>query len=123
MVDILLLISSFSMAFISAFFIIDIPLRYVTPLLSDPFNLGMLTAFFSTFFVFYFSFFDATFFSTIGKRIFNLKVQTESGMKLGFMRSLLRSVLSLLSPLTLGLISLLDFHSSFTETEVVKEND
>lgn len=71
------------------------------------------------FYLFYFSFLDKTSYSTLGKRLLSLKVQDERGQEISMYQAFLRSFLTLISFVSLGLFSLLDFQSKMTETKVV----
>lgn len=70
------------------------------------------------YYLFYFSFFDKTEYSTVGKRAFSLKVCDERGAAITMYQAFLRSFLTLVSFASLGLFSVLDFHGKMTETKV-----
>lgn len=69
-----------------------------------------------TYYLFYFSFLDKTRFSTIGKRTFKIRLYEE---KLTLNKTFLRALVTLLSVISLGLFSLLDFQSKLTDTKVI----
>ncbi len=72
------------------------------------------------FYIFYFSFFEKTIFSTPGKNILNIRVQS---VKENFTltQSFMRSILGLGSILMLGLPLLLKVHDKLTDTIVVQK--
>lgn len=72
------------------------------------------------YYLFYFSFFDKTEYSTIGKRALSLRVCDEKGSAITMYQAFLRSFLTLVSLATLGLFSMLDFQSKMTETKVIE---
>ena len=73
------------------------------------------------FYMFYFSFFDKTVFSTPGKKVLGITVQSTSGNRVKMSQSFMRAVLTLISVATLGMTSVLDLHSKLTDTRVVKK--
>lgn len=82
--------------------------------------LGYVSLIFSLYFLLYFSIFDLG--ASPGKSIFNLKVvKNNSRSELSLKDSSLRSLISLLSIVTLFLPLLLDFQGRLTETKVVYE--
>lgn len=72
------------------------------------------------FYLFYFSFFDKTSFSTLGKRAFNLRVVDAANNELTMFQAFLRAFVTLAGIFSLGLVSLLDFQGKMTETKVIK---
>lgn len=72
------------------------------------------------YYLFYFSFFDKTEYSTVGKRVFSLKVTDERGDAITMYQAFLRSFLTLVSLATLGLFSMLDFQGKMTESKVIQ---
>lgn len=73
------------------------------------------------FYLFYFSFFDKTVFSTPGKKVLGLTVQSTTGNRVKMSQSFVRALLTLISVATLGMTSVLDLHSKLTDTRVVKK--
>lgn len=73
------------------------------------------------FYVFYFSFFDKTNFSSPGKKMLNLQVVSYEGESPSMTQTFSRSIVTLFSVLSAGLLSLLDFHGKLTETKVIKK--
>lgn len=106
----------------------------LSTLLASGISLGVVreslnTLFFATtvlplgvmFYMFYFSFFDKTVFSTPGKKVLGIAVQSTSGNRVKMSQSFMRAVLTLISVATLGMTSVLDLHSKLTDTRVVKK--
>jgi uncharacterized RDD family membrane protein YckC len=119
--DVVIIASALSLMAISAIFISDIPLSFFRDNILS-FDIGFFTlALTSLFYVFYFSFFDKTEFSTPGKRIFGLKVQGLNGNNISLVQALNRSLLSLLSLLTLGLGNILRVQDKLTDTIVISK--
>jgi uncharacterized RDD family membrane protein YckC len=79
-----------------------------------PFILGV----FSLLYLLYFSVMDMQ--SSLGKELMGLTVKNISQANLAFMQSFLRTFISLLSFVALGLPLLLDFHSRLSESSVFK---
>lgn len=71
------------------------------------------------FYLFYFSFFDKTAFSTPGKKMLGIKVISETSPRVRMSQSLARAALTALSLLTFGAAAALDFQSKLTDTKVV----
>jgi uncharacterized RDD family membrane protein YckC len=119
--DVVIVTSLISLITITSILTSGIPFSFFS---DNVYNLDI--AFFSLlftslFYIFYFSFFDKTNFSTPGKRILGLKVQRLSGKEITFVQSINRSIISLLSFSTIGLISFLKFQDKLTDTIVVSK--
>ena len=74
----------------------------------------------SLFYIFYFSFFEMTNFSTPGKNILGMKV-TSIKKRVTLMQSFSRSILAISSILLLGLPVLLKLHDKMTDTQIIKK--
>ena len=74
--------------------------------------------FFSFLFLFYFTLLELA--STPGKRIFDLKLETTVGKKLSIDQTLIRSVVTLLSFITVGMPLLFDFQGKLSDTKVIE---
>lgn len=74
--------------------------------------------FFSFLFLFYFTVLELA--STPGKKIFDLKLQTTVGKKLSIDQTLIRSVVTLLSFITVGMPLLFDFQGKLSDTKVIE---
>lgn len=97
----------------------DLPLDIVNSfMISDDISVSAL-AFFGMFYLFYFSFFDKTAYSTPGKRICGIKVISLK-KSINLSQSFFRSLITLGSILTLGLTALLGLQDRLTDTSVVK---
>lgn len=72
------------------------------------------------FYVIYFSIFEKSASSTLGKNILGLKVVDSSHSDMSFMLLLLRSMVTLLNFITLGLFSYFDLQSKVTNSKVIK---
>jgi len=76
-------------------------------------------ALYSLLFIFYFSFFDRSEFSTLGKNIMGIKLRSING-KVTYSQTLLRSVSLLIGMATFGLTSLLGLNNILSRTELTK---
>jgi hypothetical protein len=74
--------------------------------------------FFSFLFLFYFTVLELA--STPGKMIFSLKLETTVGKKLSIDQTLIRSVVTLLSFVTVGMPLLFDFQGKLSDTKIVE---
>lgn len=73
-------------------------------------------------YIFYFSFFDKTSFSTPGKNIFDIRVTSTSEKKVSLMKVFFRTCTCVVSVLFLGLPVLLKLHDTLSETRVTKKS-
>lgn len=97
----------------------DMPLEFLNfYMITDDLRYSFIAMFFM-YYLFYFSIMDKTEFSTLGKRMLNIKV-IGAYKKLTLIGSTARALLSIFSIFTLGLFTLLTLHDSFTGTKVVK---
>lgn len=98
----------------------NLPLDVLSNLMiSDDITISAI-ALFSMFYVFYFSFFDKTLYSTPGKRILGIKVIALKG-NVKLTQSFMRSLLTFASVATLGLVGILKMQDRLTDTSVVKK--
>jgi uncharacterized RDD family membrane protein YckC len=121
-VDLAVVTFMFITAIISILFASDMPLDLINPvMISNDLSVSFV-AIFLMFYTFYFTFLDKTEYSTLGKRLFNIKL---SGMLRGptLFNTLNRTILSLCSVFTLGLLSMLSLQDSLTDTKVVKREN
>ena len=82
-------------------------------------SFSILTA---MFYIFYFTFFDKTNFSTPGKNLLGLKlIAVTESEKVSILQSFSRSLISLISIPLLGLVSLLNLTDSWSDTKVCKK--
>lgn len=97
----------------------DMPLEFLNfYMITDDLRYSFI-AMYLMYYIFYFSIMDKTNYSTLGKRLFNIKV-IGTYKPLNLMASTARALLSVFSVFTLGLFTLLTLHDSFTGTKVVK---
>lgn len=116
----LLLLTSF-ITFTLMLLAAKLPLSFGREVLADLDFIILLAPLFCMFYVFYFSFFDRTNFSTPGKKLFSLKVIGLNGRNASFLRCLSRSVITLVSLFSLGLFSYIDLQGKFTDTKVCEQ--
>ena len=121
-VDVAVVAFMFGTAMVSILFTADMPFDLLNPIMvSSDLSTGLL-GIFTMFYIFYFTFLDKTEYSTLGKRLFNLKL-------VGMMKSpslfntFNRTILSMCSVFTLGLLSLLSLQDSLTDTKVVRREN
>jgi uncharacterized RDD family membrane protein YckC len=111
----LLVLSSISLIALSA----QIPLDELTIFVSREFIIAFAPIFL-LFYIFYFTLLERTSFSTLGKRIFSLKVVKVNKKNLSLITTFSRCFISLTSVLTLGLPVFLGWQDKLTDTMVVK---
>lgn len=119
--DTVIIASLITIMCISSIFITEIPLSFLS---DNIYNIDIafyFVLFSSSFYLFYFSFFDKTGFSTPGKRTLGLRVQRLSGKDISFIQSLNRSLITFLSLISLGLFSFLKVQDKLTDTVVVSK--
>jgi uncharacterized RDD family membrane protein YckC len=75
---------------------------------------------FCGFYLIYFSIFEKTNQSTLGKNLFGLRVVTKNDSLLSLASLLLRSIISLLNFVSLGLFSYFDLQSKITDSKVIR---
>ena len=121
-VDLAVVSFMFTTAMISILFAADMPFDTLSPfMISNDLSTSFITIFLM-FYIFYFTFLDKTDYSTLGKRLFNIKL---SGMIQSptLFKTFNRTILSLCSVLTLGLLSMLSLQDSLTDTKVVRREN
>ncbi len=120
-IDLILVASMLTTTFISALLLSEIPFSFFSDnILNFDFSF-LFVALASMFYVFYFSFFDRTSFSTPGKRVLGLRTKTYDQENISFVQGINRSLITLLSFLTLGLGAFLCVQDKLTDSVVVKE--
>lgn len=80
----------------------------------------LVVTLFCGFYLIYFSIFEKAGQSTLGKNLFNLKVVGEDNKALSLMGLLLRSTVSLLNFISLGLFSYFDLQNKMTNSKVIR---
>jgi len=99
----------------------NIPLSYIRENLYNTDIMMAYSCIALMLYVFYFSFFDKTKFSSLGKRLLSLRIVNSKGDDITMLQAVNRTLLTLLSSLTLGIISLLLFQDKLTDTKVIKK--
>lgn len=120
--DLIILAVAVSTLALLALLLGDVPLSFARQSLSEiDFQVNL---FFVCYFIYslYFSFFDTSRFSTLGKNIMGLQVVNSDSKRLTMAQSYLRANLVLLSSVTLGLLGVLDLQSKLTSSIVKKLN-
>jgi uncharacterized RDD family membrane protein YckC len=119
-IDLAVISSLITICVIGIVFIADVPLSFLKDNLLEVDILFVSSLLSIMFYMFYFTFLEKTDFSTIGKRVLNLKVVREDGESISMLQSFSRSLLTLASLLTLGLGSILKIQDKLTDS-IVKE--
>lgn len=96
----------------------DVPLEIINVFMISDDLLMSFTALSAMFYIFYFSFLDKTNYSTPGKRMMSIKVDSNFG-RLSLFQTFSRTIISILCVFTLGLISLTKLQDTMTNTKVV----
>lgn len=119
-IDLTLVATLITIVSISVVFIANIPLSFIR---TNIFNLDIFlmgSTLMGMIYVFYFSFFDKTKFSSLGKRITGIKVVNLEGNSITMVQAFLRTIVTIVSLFTLGLGSVLRIQDRLTDTKVVK---
>jgi uncharacterized RDD family membrane protein YckC len=119
MLDLAVILSILSVVFIGTLISSGIPLGYVRVNLFELEFAFSATVMFLCFYVFYFSFFDKTKYSTPGKHLLGLQVVDLNKKPITFIASMTRSLITIVSFLTLGLASILKIQDKLTDTDVI----
>lgn len=118
-IDFAIVLTSIVMTALLMIFTAELPMEVLNSVLvTNDIFVGILPIC-SMFYLFYFSFFEKTQFSTIGKRICGIKVESYSG-QMTMLQAFGRALISLVSIPMMGLPTLLKFHDFITNTFVVK---
>ncbi|MBC77338.1 MAG: hypothetical protein CME64_15140 [Halobacteriovoraceae bacterium] len=120
-VDLGIISSAFGLMILSTLLASGISLGVVRESLNSMFFITTVLPLAVMFYLFYFTFFDKTVFSTPGKKIVGIAVVANTSDRVKMTQSFSRALLSLASVFTLGMPSILDFHSKITDTKVVKK--
>jgi uncharacterized RDD family membrane protein YckC len=120
-IDLSLLFTSLSVAFVASLYSTGMSFNTAKSLLRDPLSFILFSVITSLFYVLYFTFFDKGSFSSIGKRMLNIKLVSLEG-ELTFSQTFHRSCLSLLSLFSVGLFNLLKLEDKLTNTTVVTQD-
>jgi len=118
MLDISLLFVTMVSAFIGSIYASNLTINDASSILNDNLSAALVLAIGALFYSLYFSFFDRSEFSTIGKRILGLKLVSSTG-RLSFYQTLFRSALSIVSLFTLGFFNILKLEDKLTDSTVI----
>lgn len=121
LIDIIIVNALFSIAFISMMLTSRTPLSVVRELLMSVDLFITIMPIYAIFYIFYFSFFDKTSFSTLGKKLLSLRVVSLQNQNISMLQALMRSLITVVSVFTFGLITILDVQSRLTDTKVVNK--
>lgn len=119
-IDITMVFSLIAISCLATIFLTKVPLSFVR----DNFvNLDIMVIsglLVSMMYLFYFSFFDKTKFSTIGKRVLGLRVVGISDQPITMMQAFARATITMISFFTLGLGAIIKVQDKITDTKVIK---
>lgn len=119
-VDILAILTMFTTTIASLFVLADMPFDTLARVMISSDIAPSLLAIFSLFYVLYFSILDKTTHSTIGKSLFGMRlIGTRDEMNLSL--SALKSILSLVSILSMGMLTVLSIPDQLSHTRVVQK--
>lgn len=104
-----------------AFFAVDIDLAHFSELIFSSEIGGSFLLMFGMLYLIYFSILDMTSYSSFGKAAMKIKVVSSNKEKFGFLRSFGRSLFSLVSVASMGMITMLSFSDQMTKTRVVQK--
>lgn len=119
-VDISLLVITISCAFVASLYSTGLSFNNAKLILNDPLSSILSGLMGCLFYTLYFTFFDKSAFSSIGKRLLNIKLVSLEG-ELTFSQTFYRSSLSLISFFSLGLFNILKLEDKLTGTTVISE--
>lgn len=80
----------------------------------------LVLSLFTGFYLIYFSIFEKTYQGTLGKNLFSIKVVSEDNKLMGLNKLIIRSFISLLNFVSLGLFSYFDLQNKVTNSKVVR---
>lgn len=119
-IDMIIVLTLFTISFALMMYASQTPLEVVKRLIMSSELFMFVTPIFGIFYVFYFSFFDKTTFSTPGKRIAGIKVVNSKDQNISMVQALMRSLITIISALTFGLLVILDAQCKITDTKIVR---
>jgi uncharacterized RDD family membrane protein YckC len=123
LMDMIIINALFFISFISMMLTSRTPLTVVRELLMSVDLFITIMPIYVIFYIFYFSFFDKTSFSTPGKKLMGLKVINLQNENISMLQALMRSLITVVAAFTFGLITILDAQSRLTDTKVIRKND
>jgi hypothetical protein len=117
-IDLSILLTTLLVTFTSIIYFSDLPMEIINIFMISDELFMSFTCLSLMFYTFYFSFFDKTSFSSIGKRVLNLKVVGIKG-NISLIQAFTRVCLTLVSIALLGLPLILKMQDRMTDTRVV----
>jgi uncharacterized RDD family membrane protein YckC len=120
LIDFTLITVLMAIALVSILFLADYPLNFIHAVMVNDVIIQSFLFIYLMFYIFYFSFFDMTAFSTPGKNMLKIKVLATNG-KVSLTQSFMRTCLALGSIPMLGLPLMLHFQDLMTNTSVVEK--
>ena len=120
LMDMIIINALFLIAFVSMMLTSNTPLSVIRELVMSVDLFITIIPIYAIFYIFYFSFFDKTSFSTPGKKMVGIRVVNLNDRNVSMLQALLRSIITVISVFTFGLITLLDAQSRLTDTKVVR---
>lgn len=117
--DLGLILSAVTLTGLTMTRVLDLSLSEVTSRYPNEATPLMLTLFVG-YYLIYFSVFEKSEASTLGKSIFSLRVSAEEGEEMSLIKLLMRSSISLLNFVSLGLFSYYDLQSKMSRSRVVR---
>jgi len=119
-IDLAIVFSLIAISSLGVIFLTEMPLSFVRENFAELDIIAISATLVSMMYLFYFSFFDKTKFSTIGKRILGLQVVGINNRPISMVQAFLRATLTLVSILTMGLGSIIKIQDKLTDTKVIK---
>lgn len=119
-IDFVMISVVFFVVFVSAILLTNTPLSFAREMILGKEFFITLMPLFAEFYLFYFSFFDKTLFSSPGKKIFGLRVVSFSDNNISMLQAFGRAIITLISFFTMGLLIFLDAQSRLTDTKVIR---
>lgn len=120
-IDFVMISVLYTVVFLSTIILTNTPLSFLRDLILGKEFFITLMPLFIGFYLFYFSFFDKTNFSSPGKKILGLKVVTLEGRNASMIQALGRALITLAAIPSAGLLVFIDAQSRLTDTKVIKK--
>lgn len=120
LVDTLVIFSMCAISTGSLFVVSDMPLDALAKVMVSTDILVSLVAIYMLFYMFYFTTLDRTNYSTVGKNLFNLKVVAHNS-EISLKETSLKALLSLVSVLSMGMLTMLSLTDQVSKTRVVQK--
>lgn len=121
-IDVFVLITIMMVTFTGMMYFSKLPMESLNVfMISDELFISLMLIT-TMFYVFYFSFLDKTSYSTVGKRLMDIKVVSTDGA-MSLTQAFFRSCFTLISIPLLGLPLILKIHDKITDTMIVESNE